>query len=310
MIYVFTVQVTNNTYVCSDHFTSSDYISRATFCKRRDLKPDAVPSVFNWSKQKAVRKPPTSRHEPSYKAEASQSVAMVSPVTENTQGSVFLFPSDHDYDCKPTSVVDQLKAAQEQLAVRDSSMEQLRGQLFGLQRFSNDKKLIKFYTGFVSYELLINFYHSIAQHALSARTWAQVQRGGESDTSSNGLNSLLPIDQMFMFLHKLRLGSLDQELADKFNVSQTTVSRNTKTWCNLLYVILGSQPLWPSRRLVRKFMPASFRKLYPDTRVIIDCTELYIQSPASMVLNSRVVLKLQIKNYIEMFGWSNASRSC
>jgi hypothetical protein len=40
--------------------------------------------------------------------------------------------------------------------------------------------------------------------------------------------------------------------------------------------------------MVQKFMPGSFRRLYPDTRVIIDCTELSVQSPTSLVLNSEL----------------------
>jgi len=33
-------------------------------------------------------------------------------------------------------------------------------------------------------------------------------------------------------------------------------------------------------------MPQSFRVMYPDTRVVIDCTEIAIQSPSSMYLRS------------------------
>lgn len=34
-------------------------------------------------------------------------------------------------------------------------------------------------------------------------------------------------------------------------------------------------------------MPDCFRALYPNTRVIIDCTEIRIQQPSSLVLNSQ-----------------------
>ena len=34
-------------------------------------------------------------------------------------------------------------------------------------------------------------------------------------------------------------------------------------------------------------MPEDFKSLYPRTRVIIDCTELRTQTPASLVLNSQ-----------------------
>ena len=42
---------------------------------------------------------------------------------------------------------------------------------------------------------------------------------------------------------------------------------------------------WPTRDLVAQYTPQQFSK-YPNTRVIIDCTELYIQRPSSLVSQS------------------------
>lgn len=114
----------------------------------------------------------------------------------------------------------------------------------------------------------------------------QVLRSATSSRTKSFQGKLHPIDQLFMFLHKLRVGSLDQDLADKFGVSQSTVSRNMITWANFMYVILGSQPLWPSRKDIQQFMPDGFKKVFPATRVIIDCTEIALQSPSSLVLRS------------------------
>ena len=35
-------------------------------------------------------------------------------------------------------------------------------------------------------------------------------------------------------------------------------------------------------------MPRAFKDLYPTTRVIIDCTELYVQTPSSLLLQSQL----------------------
>ena len=35
-------------------------------------------------------------------------------------------------------------------------------------------------------------------------------------------------------------------------------------------------------------MPQAFKDLYPTTRVIIDCTELYVQTPSSLLLQSQL----------------------
>jgi hypothetical protein len=127
---------------------------------------------------------------------------------------------------------------------------------------------------------------------VNMKTWSQIQRSSSSFSQRCTRGKLIPIEQLFLFLHKLRVGSLDQDLADKFQVSQSTVSRNTVTWANFLYTFIGSQPLWPSREQVNQFMPDAFKKLYPKTRVLIDCTdrnfidctEIAIQTPPSMVL--------------------------
>ena len=48
---------------------------------------------------------------------------------------------------------------------------------------------------------------------------------------------------------------------------------------NYLYVIIGSMPLWPSRKTVDAHMPDVFKDNYGATRVILDCTEIHDQRP-------------------------------
>ena len=70
-------------------------------------------------------------------------------------------------------------------------------------------------------------------------------------------------------------------------MSQSTVSRMLITWANYLYFVFGTLAVWPSRQQIRKTMPECFA-VYPKTRVIIDCTELNTQMPASLVINSQM----------------------
>lgn len=48
------------------------------------------------------------------------------------------------------------------------------------------------------------------------------------------------IDEMFMFLCRLRGGLLEFDLSTRFNVSLATVSRKFIMWANYLYFVLGS----------------------------------------------------------------------
>lgn len=87
--------------------------------------------------------------------------------------------------------------------------------------------------------------------------------------------SLPPMEEFFMTLVRLRLGLVEQDLADRFGVSQSTVSQITCTWINFLFAKLKELPLWAPRDVVRGNMP--FRAKYPKTRVILDATEIYIE---------------------------------
>ena len=81
--------------------------------------------------------------------------------------------------------------------------------------------------------------------------------------------SLTPMEEFFMILVRLCLGLLKRDLADRFGVSASAVSRICHTWITFLYLRLKELPLWPSCDLVQSYMPKSFRELYPSTRVII-----------------------------------------
>ena len=82
-----------------------------------------------------------------------------------------------------------------------------------------------------------------------------------------------------MTLLRLRLGRMEQDLAHRFGVSQSTVSRVTTTWINLLYLKLKKIPIWMKKECVRSTMPQQFKKQYPSTRIIIDATEIYVEQP-------------------------------
>lgn len=73
---------------------------------------------------------------------------------------------------------------------------------------------------------------------------------------------------------------MEQDLAHRFEVSQSTVSRIINTWINFLYEEFKEIPLWPPKELVIANMPKQFQRMYPSTRVIIDATEIFINQPS------------------------------
>ena len=64
------------------------------------------------------------------------------------------------------------------------------------------------------------------------------------------------------------------------------VLKISTTWINLLYLELPLLFPFPSQSLIRKQMPKEFKN-YPTTRIIIDCTELFIEKPSSLKTQSQ-----------------------
>ena len=82
---------------------------------------------------------------------------------------------------------------------------------------------------------------------------------------------------------KLRLGLLNEDLANRFGISSATCFVIFSSWIKLLSKILGT-PLstWLDREVVRSNLPKTFEGKYGKTRCIIDCTEVYIDRPKSL----------------------------
>lgn len=89
--------------------------------------------------------------------------------------------------------------------------------------------------------------------------------------------SMCLFDQFFLFLCRVREGAFEKSLAERFHVSQSTVSRLIITWANYLFFMFGSLNVWLHRSAVNEMMPQCFKDNYPRTRVILDCTEIYIE---------------------------------
>ena len=95
-------------------------------------------------------------------------------------------------------------------------------------------------------------------------------------------------DQIFLFLVRVKVGRFTVDLAVAFRVSASTVSRTVITWTNFLYFTLGRLPVWPTRAQIQRHMPTCFQETYPNVRVILDCTEIFLETSSSLVLQSEV----------------------
>ena len=89
-------------------------------------------------------------------------------------------------------------------------------------------------------------------------------------------------DEFLLTLMKLHLGSTSADLAQRFGIGTTTVSNVFTAWIKILSKELGSLVYNPSKDVVKKTLPAKFKKPgYSNVRHIIDCTEIFIETPSN-----------------------------
>lgn len=201
----------------------------------------------------------------------------------------------HDYIFSgelPKTTEKLLEAAHQRIEELEAALEK---QTIYVQLKMKPNSNISFYTGFPSFDVLVATFRALSPTAQNMYSWSQMQRlRNKGIRDVEGLRQTMQacklslFDQFYLVLQKLRVGTLNQVLADNFNISQTTVSRVFISWINFLYFMLGSICIWPSRAKIKKHMPTCFKSLCPDCRGIIDASEIKVQAPSSLVLNSEM----------------------
>ena len=97
----------------------------------------------------------------------------------------------------------------------------------------------------------------------------------------------LTLEQEFLLvLMKLRLGIMVEDLAFRFKVSPRKVSQIFIIWMKLISKELSVLVIWPSLSRIKSTFPNCFKRLYHNVRVTIDCTELYMVTPSSFVMQA------------------------
>uniref|UniRef100_A0A8C1DT92 Uncharacterized protein n=1 Tax=Cyprinus carpio carpio TaxID=630221 RepID=A0A8C1DT92_CYPCA len=146
-----------------------------------------------------------------------------------------------------------------------------------------------FYTRFATHAHLMAFWRQIEPATGKIVRVTRARTEARTDEVPHAVNatSLQPIDEFFLFMTYLSLGLVQKDLAHRFRIHQSTVSRIINTWANFLYTVLGAVGIWMDEETVKAHMPDVFQS-YSDTQVILDCTELRCQTPHSLLLQSEV----------------------
>jgi hypothetical protein len=81
---------------------------------------------------------------------------------------------------------------------------------------------------------------------------------------------------------RLKLGLLVHDLASRFQISDSLVSSIFIAWIKLMRLELSHLIVWPARHVIKENLPLCFKMFYPHARCIIDCTEVFIETPSSL----------------------------
>ena len=117
--------------------------------------------------------------------------------------------------------------------------------------------------------------------------WKGIKQTTTNCTSSREKRNIalrsLSLEQEFLLtMMRIRTGILLQDLAFRFQISLGLVSNIFTTWVKFLSKELKWIITWPNRNIIKQNLPAIFRKYYPKCCVIIDCSELFIETPSSL----------------------------
>ncbi|CAB1322198.1 unnamed protein product, partial [Coregonus sp. 'balchen'] len=105
---------------------------------------------------------------------------------------------------------------------------------FCLERFAGSDDDIRFFTRFACHAHLMAFWKQIEPATCKIIRVTRAQSVAKTD------EVLQPIDTFFLFMNYLSLGLMQKDLAHRFKIHQSTVSRIINTWANFLYTVLGA----------------------------------------------------------------------
>ena len=307
--------INKHTKICSMHFTQDDFVPVHPdyLTVRPRLKPNAVPSIFPWTAQAFQRNSITSQIASSilqrneYGSNSDHESSRVDEPVTKYDGVEADNVNDHvvcdEISSSPSREIDILKLKIQHL--QDSLVEAKSAavkSLFCLENIKEKDELVKFYTGFPDFDTLHTAYTVILESdAKVMRQWEGKKCKNDYSEIKQGRACKLPlIEQFFLTLVRLRLGLFELDLANRFGISQSTVSRIITTWINLMYHSFKAIERFPPWHIVKKYMPEIFKKDYPNTRIIIDATEFPIERPSSLLTQSSTFSAYKNRNTVKV----------
>ena len=145
---------------------------------------------------------------------------------------------------------------------------------------------VNYFTGLGNIDAFRLVFDYLSEKARVMHYWKGLSNTSTDLTSPRNLKNSnlrsLTLEQEFLLtLMRLRLGPLNGDLTNCFKVSSSLVSSIFTTWIKLMSLELKWLINWSQHHIIRRHLPSMFKKFYPQCCIIINCSELFIETPSS-----------------------------
>ena len=209
-------------------------------------------------------------------------------------------PTDHDYlSTRVDTIASNFVSENEDLhdfikaceIYKSDSLELKRlketGQLMKFENLKENPKLFQYYTGLKD-EVFIALFHYLEDKAkymkypYGARTTLFKNHADSNRRKPGKARTFSLEEEMFFTLVKMRLGLQTTDCAVRFGMSASTFSSIFTAWVTLLALELEKICKMPPTSEINDIEEAKCFEPFQNVRVIVDCTELFAETPSSV----------------------------
>ena len=146
-----------------------------------------------------------------------------------------------------------------------------------IQTIQQDDATCFHYTGVPKVAFLLQLYIWLEPLASKIKLWDGKKKFETTGRSAaRKRKALTTFEEFCLTLVRIRRGYDVALLSHLFGIAKSHVCRILPSWINFLAQCFKPLIKWPSQDIVKANLPHTFKR-YPRTRVIIDCTEIYVE---------------------------------
>ena len=145
-----------------------------------------------------------------------------------------------------------MKQLERERELRKELESMFQQSLFNIDNIKNNSKLLRFYTGFPNYEVSFSIVLSfLGRDAASKLVYSNTEQNDAQKREKAGPKRTLSVEEeFFLVLCRYKVGLLEKDLAARFRISQSLVSRIIVPWTKFMYYQLKELDIFPDRQII------------------------------------------------------------